>query len=333
MAARKNLLIVLFVIGLALFVFLILRIGPAEIWATVRQLTWTSVLVLFALRSLFWIQRTYIWKLLFESQGGRAPFFTLFWARMAGYAFSYVAPAGQLSGEAVRVLVVKAKNTRLALASVVVDKTMELLTAFLFATGSLVLTLLSGSLPGPYKMLFLCVTACVGLATAFLIIKQRTGLFSAMAGVLTKLGIRLRVIEKNREKIAETDAAIADIYARRKKLLVQIFFLNVLSMLLWSLEIYLTVIFLGIRTMNLLDSTLLVSLGILAFVILIIPGSLGTYEAVFVLLFSFFGVDTIRGMAVTLIRRVLALVWVGAGMTAMGLLLKGSKGKKSATQI
>jgi len=329
MSARKNLLIVLFVIGLGLFVFLILRIGPAEIWAAVRRLTLTSALVLFALRSLFWIQRAYIWKLIFESQGGRASFFTLFWARMAGYAFSYVAPAGQLSGEAVRVLVVKAKNTRLALASVVVDKTMEILTAFLFATASLVLTLFSGALPGPYKMLFLGVTAGVGLVTAFLIIKQRTGMFSAMAGILAKLGIRLRLIEKNREKIAETDAAIAGIYARKKKLVVRIFFLNVLSMLLWSLEIYLTVTFLGIRTMNFLDSTLVVSLGILAFVILIIPGSLGTYEAVFILLFSFFGVDTIRGMAVTLIRRVLALVWVAAGMTAMGLLLKGPKGKRS----
>jgi uncharacterized protein (TIRG00374 family) len=331
MSARKNLLIVLFIIGLALFVFLILRIGPAEIWAALRRLTWTSALVLFALRSLFWIQRAYIWKLIYESRGGRAPFFTLFWARMAGYAFSYVAPAGQLSGEAVRVLVVKAENTRLALASVVVDKTMELLTAFLFATGSLVLTLLSGSLPGSYKMLFLCVTAGIGLVTAFLLIKQRTGMFAAIAGVLTKLRIRPRFIEKNREKIAETDAAIADIYARRKKLVVRVFFLNVLSMLLWSLEIYLTVLFLGIQTMNFLESTLVVSLGILAFVILIIPGSLGTYEAVFVLLFSFFGVDSIRGIAATLIRRVLALVWVGAGMTAMGLMLKGPKGKRSGT--
>ncbi len=325
MAARKTILVFLFVLGLALFVYLVLRIGPREIGAALSRLTWTNALVLFALRGLYWIQRTHIWKLIFESRGGRAPFWRLFWSRLAGYAFSYVTPAGQLGGEAVRVLVLKAENTRLALASVVVDKTMEILTALLFAAASLVVTLLSGSLPGSYKALFIGAAALAGLGAAYFIVKQRQGLFSVLAGVLARIGIRPRIFERDRAKFAETDAAISDFYGGRKTLVLRVFGLNCLSMLLWSLETYLTVTFLGVRTMSLPDCTFVVSLGTLAFVVLIIPGSLGTYEITFVLLFSFFGVDSVRGMTATLIRRGLALFWVGAGMAAMGGLLREAK--------
>ena len=143
-----------------------------------------------------------------------------------------------------------------------------------------------------------------------------------MISLFEKIKIRFRFIEKKREKIEETDAYISEFYSGKKRTFLQVILLYALSMIFWSIEIHFTLLFVGIKTVTLLESFLVVTLGTVAFIIPTIPGALGTYELTFVAILALFGISASVSMTVTLVRRILALFWAGIGLLAMGMMAK-----------
>ena len=86
-----------------------------------------------------------------------------------------------------------------------------------------------------------------------------------------------------------------------------------LIVLFWTAEIHLTLVMMG-ADVNVIDSFLIVTLGTIAFFLPFFPASIGTYEAAYVAVFEILGMQASAGLALTLIRRVLALFWAGFGL-------------------
>ena len=87
-----------------------------------------------------------------------------------------------------------------------------------------------------------------------------------------------------------------------------------LMVLFWITEIHLTLVFMGLKNITFLDSFLIISLGTVAFLLPIIPGSLGIYEITYIGIFAVLGLGTDVGLTLVLIRRILALAWAGIGL-------------------
>ena len=298
--------------GAALFVYLVVRTGPGEILRAIGRLSLLEIAALMGLRLVYWLVRALNWRALLVASGERVPFGHIFGARIAGYAVSYLTPAGNLGGETVRIFVLDRVGRNKCLATVVVDKTIEFLAGLSTVALSVVFLLTEFALPRRQKIGLFAAIALLLLLLIFLILKQRQGLFTWALDTLRKIRIRIPFFESRRDKILETDAHIADFYGRNPGLFLALFASYFAQAWLWAAEIYLTFRFLGGATPTFFKCFLIVTLGSF-YSFLPVPGSVGVYELTYVSLFALLRIQMSSGMAVILIRRIVGLVWAGIG--------------------
>ena len=166
------------------------------------------------LRFLYWLIRTVNWRALLVSSGERVPFGEILGARIAGYAVSYLTPAGNIGGETVRIFCLDSVDRNKALATVVVDKTIEFLAGLSTIALAVVFLITEFALPRRQKIELFAAIAALMLVLIFLILKQKQGLFTWALDTLKKIKIRIPFFENRRDKILETDAHISDFYSR-----------------------------------------------------------------------------------------------------------------------
>jgi uncharacterized protein (TIRG00374 family) len=297
----------------ALFVYLIVKTGPREILRAIGRLSLLEIAALMGLRFLYWLIRAVNWRALLVSSGERVPFGHILGARVAGYAVSYLTPAGNLGGETVRIFCLDRVGRNKCLATVVVDKTVEFLAGLATVALSVVFLITEFALPRRQKIELFAAIAVLVLLLVFLILKQRQGLFGWGLDALRKLKIRVPFLENRRDKILETDAHISDFYSRNPRLFLALFASYFAQAWLWAAEIYCTFRFLGGETPTFFKCFLIVTLGSF-YSFLPVPGSVGVYELTYVSLFALLRIEMSSGMAVILIRRVVGLVWAGIGV-------------------
>lgn len=300
--------------GVVLFVYLIVRTGPEEILKTLGRLTLPEIAALLGLRLLYWTVRAMNWRaILHHSCKERVPFLEILGARIAGYAVSYLTPAGNIGGETVRVFMLDRIDRGKCLASVVIDKTVEFL-AGLFTVALAVLFLITEfTLPRAQKLELFAAIAVVLFVLVFLVLKQKKGLFAWLLGLLHKMGIKVPFLESRRERILATDAHISEFYGKHTKLFLAVFLSYFGQAWLWAAEIYFTFLFLGGDVPSFFTCFLIVTLGSF-YTFLPVPGSMGVYELTYVSLFALLRIDMTAGMAVILLRRVIGLLWAGVGL-------------------
>ncbi|UCH93928.1 MAG: flippase-like domain-containing protein [Candidatus Aminicenantes bacterium] len=312
-------------VGILIFVFIVYKIGPLRIWENIKQITWQNFLILMALRFLYWVLRTINWKVILEQYESGNTLFNMFSARMCSHAVNQLTPSAQVGGEAARIFMVNCSSKRISLASVIVDKTIEFLTIIVFTIMAVAIAITRIPMSTKLKTIFIGFGIASSLLVLFLLAKQKKGIFEWLIELLAKIKIKLKFLEKNREKIKETDEHISDFYRNHRLAFLSVFLLYSLLIMLWVTEIHLTLVFIGATHITFLDSFLITVLGHLAFLFPLIPGSLGIYEATYVALFALLGRSTAVGFTLVIIRRIIALLWAGFGLLGM---LKSTPEKK-----
>ncbi|MCP5053843.1 MAG: flippase-like domain-containing protein [bacterium] len=319
---NKKLFRLFIVIGVLLFGFIVYKIGPLQIWENIRKITWQHFLILMVLRLFYWLLRTLSWKVIIDQYESGISLFHMYSARICSHTVSQLTPTAQVGGEAARILMLKTSNKQVSIASVVVDKTVEFMAVIIFTVIAVTIVIFRIPLPVKIKTLLIGFVALGILFLLFIISKQKKGLFEWLINLLRKIKIRLKFLDKNKEKIKDIDEYISEFYYKHKFAFFKVFLLYSLLMFLWSAEIHLTLVFIGAHNVTFLDSFLITILGNLAFIFPLIPASLGIYEVIYIGLFSLLGYGTGIAFTLVLIRRVLALLWAGLGLTTMGKLKK-----------
>lgn len=328
--SRRTILRITGILGVLAFAFLAAKIGPARIWAVLRRLSPPSVLLLFALRSLYWVFRTFVWKTILDGCGGpvRTSFGRLFAARLAGHAVSYLTPSAYLGGEAARTLLVEGADRKRVLASVVIDTTFEILALALFAASGISVLAAGSALPVPTRAILAVSMAALGVGLVFLVRRQKRGLFAWLARLPGRLGIHPAFVERRLGQIREVDTHIAAFYCRGSLAVGRIFLLNLLLHAFWVAEIHLTLSALGAPGLTVGRSFLVVTLGAVGLLLPTTPASLGTYEAANLAVFAGLGWSAELSLSLALVRRFLSLFWAGAGLLCIaGMSRRGRPGR------
>jgi uncharacterized protein (TIRG00374 family) len=302
--------------GVALFVYLIVRTGPKEILRTLGHLSLLEIAALMGLRFLYWLIRAINWRALLVASGEHVAFGEILGARIAGYAVSYLTPAGNLGGETVRIFCLDSVERNKALATVVVDKTIEFLAGVSTIALAVVFLITEFALPRRQKITLFAAIAGLALLLLFLVLKQKQGLFTWALDTLKKIKIRIPFLESRRDRILETDAHISDFYRRHTRLFLALFASYFAQAWLWAAEIFLTFLFLGNGYPSFFKCFLIVTLGSF-YSFLPVPGSVGVYELTYVSLFALLRIEMSAGMAVILIRRLVGMVWAGVGLVPL----------------
>lgn len=301
-------------LSLGLFFYIFMKVGPKVIWGLLKDIAWHNWFILFLLRFLYLNLRTLNWGLICRKYDMAIPYWILFKARLAGQAVGFLSPQPKIGAEAVRALVLDNVSKRKVFASVVVDKTIELLATVGLVGIGVVVAALIFSMPSGLKMTFVLLAVILAAFIGYLFMKQRDGFFIWLLDLMKKLRIKSRRLENQRDKIKDTDALISDFYRHNKKTFSLVFLLYILQFLFWAFEFYVTLLIVGAAGVTYLDSLLILALGNLSYTLPAVPGSLGIYEITFITIFRILKVETGLGMAVILIRRVLGLLISGIGI-------------------
>ncbi len=304
-------------LGILIFAFIIYKIGPDQIWQNIKKITWQNFLILVVLRILYWLLRTINWKVILDEYEGNNSLFHLYIARMCGHAVSQLTPSAQVGSEATRIMMANCSSKRISIASVVVDKTIEFLTVVFFTIIGVVALFAHMSLSGRLKSFFIGGVAIASLFVLFIFFKQKKGLLGWIVDIMARIKIRFKFLEKNREKIKETDEYISDFYRNHRRTFLKTFSLYALLNMLWVTEIHLNLLFIGVKDISYVESFIVTILGNLACVIPFIPASLGIYEATYVGFFALLGRGTGVGLTLVLMRRIIALLMAGFGLLGM----------------
>lgn len=314
---KKHILRISALFGILIFVFIVYRIGPMKIWEHIKRITWEYFVILMVLRLLYWLLRTMCWKVILHQYERCSSLTHMFTARMASHAVSQLTPSAQVGGEAARVFMLNCSDRKLSLASVIVDKTIEFIIAVVFTILGVTLAVTKFAMPVKMRVIFIVFVVLATALISFVFSKQKKGLFTWLVTRLEKFKFKPKIIERNRDKIAETDEYISDFYSNHRPAFVKVIFLYSLLMLFWTTEIHLTLVYIGAADVSFLDSFMITSLGNIAFIFPLIPASLGIYEATYVALFALLRKGTDVGFTLVLMRRILALVWALIGLVGM----------------
>lgn len=297
-------------VGLAILIGLVAWQGARSVADVLASGNWMLlVLAGFALPNL--LIATASWRLLFPP--GLAPRFSIALAALwMGTSVNVLLPVAGVGGEIVRARLLArwSSKVRDAVASVVVDKTVQVATLPLLAlTG---IAALGGTRPAPL-LVALGGVALLALAIALAVLAQRAGAISFLASRAARL-VRSRRWEGVVDRASDLDGAIRALY--RPGRIAGSCALRFLARLSLAGEVWLAARLFG-HPIPLVDAIALKSLAMVAGgVVFPVPAGLGIQEGTFVVLGALVGLPPDAALATSLATRVREIIVSVPGLIA-----------------
>lgn len=311
------------VLGLAVTVWLILRVGFSEVWASVLAIG-AGGFVLFSLLSLAIVGLLGMsWWMLFPA--GRAPLAVLIWGRLVRDSAGELLPFSQLGGFVlgVRAIVIRGVAGPIASASIIVDLTAELMAQIAYTALGIVL-LLSYS-PDAASTQALVVSAAAGAAIAVPLALIFMALQRRGAGLAQKLADRFLPAALVHTKAF--NEALGDIYAAPARLVSS----TLLHLLSWIASGVAT--WAAFRLMG-LDVDVAAVLAVESIVYgarslgFMVPSGVGVQEVAYAAVAPLVGIPAEAAVALSLIKRGRD---IAIGAPAL-LVWQGMEGRRAARQ-
>lgn len=288
-----------------------------ELFANLGKLTALQVGILLAVNLLFVLILTLRWAVILRGLGASGGLFRLLSYRLAGYAVSYLTPGPQFGGEPLQMYLANRHSSLgydVGSASILLDKTFELLGNFAFLGLASLAFLSPGLLPSgglrlaiPLPSLLIALPAAY-LAAVFLGIRPLSWFMSRLpAGFLA----RPRV-QKAEALIQASETRILAYCRRRGRTILQILLFFLLVWTISLAEMRLVLHFLGVPV-SYSETLLILAGGKFAF-LLPFPGALGALELTYIGLFELLGLEAQTGMSLVLYMRVRDLLFAAAGL-------------------
>jgi glycosyltransferase 2 family protein len=322
-----------FVAGLGLFVYLIQQTGFDNTMHYLAMMGWgfAAILALSAVRN---VLRAASWYYAIEPAHRRVTYWSLMNVMLAGEAIKYLTATGPLLGEPAKAAMVRREVPLVqGFASVVVENLIYNLTVFLVMLAGLPALAWLADVPHRLRVaacLFAAVLIVV-IGLVWLAVRGRWFILARMLEQLRRLS-RRRVIDEDEaenqpsrlakliSRVREVEANIYAFYEHRRGALLGIFAINMLSHLINVIEVCL------ILTLMKLPAALAIGFVIEAVTKVIngafffVPTRAGVYESGNALTLQAIGLDASAGIALAIIRKLRAFVWVAYGLGAIALI-------------
>ena len=299
-------------VGLGIVVVLVAWRGADAVGVLLASTGWKLLLVaVFAIPHL--LLATAAWRLLFPS--GHAPRFTVALAALwIGTSVNVLLPVAGVGGEIVRARLLArwSSKTRDAIASVVVDKTVQVATLPLLALIGIAALFPALEDSGSVGAAIIGV-ALLAIVIVLLVLVQRAGAFSFLASQAVRFA-RNRKWDGLVERASDLDGAIRSLY--RPGRIAASCVLRLLSRLTLAGDVWLAARLLG-HPITLVDAIALKSLAMVAGgIVFAVPAGLGIQEASFVVLGALIGLPPDAALATSLATRVREVVVSVPGLLA-----------------
>ncbi|HKP86153.1 MAG TPA: lysylphosphatidylglycerol synthase domain-containing protein [Blastocatellia bacterium] len=336
-SALKALQIVSLIAGLALFVYMIKQAGLETLARYLRMMGWGFALIL-ALSALRNCARTASWYLAIAPSERNVGYWSLANVMLAGEAIKYLTATGPLLGEPAKAAMVRRKVPLLeGFSSIVVENLIYNLTVFLVMLAGLPALAWLIEVPHNIKLAAYVFALVIILTVAlmWLAVRGRWFILARMLEQLARLTSRRSReeparFEKTVGRVRRVEENIYSFYETRRGAFFLIFAVNMLAHFINVIEVYIILALMGLSATVaggfVVEAVTKVINGAFFFV----PARAGVYESGNALALDALGLGASAGVALAIIRKLRAFVWIGYGLVAIAAItLKDKRADQS----
>lgn len=322
MPYKKSILVIfLWLLVILLFWWAWRDVSLENLRATLQKLNPFSISLLFVINAAIILLFSSRWWLLVRALGQHVPYLALAKYRLASFGVSYFTPGPQFGGEPLQIYLLKARHgipTETALASVSLDKILEMLANFTFLALGILIVVWQGLFFQEMAGVLIFLSAgIVGLLLAYLValLMGKTPL-AWIFGRLPLLKRDAPPLNKIRQTLLDAESQIGTFCRQKPLIIIQATALSAFIWLALLGEYFLALRFFGLKT-SLLNVLTIIIFARLAF-LTPLPGGLGALEAGQVYAMQSLGFDPILGVSMSLFIRVrdslfgLLGLWLGS---------------------
>lgn len=311
-----------FVIGLAILFFMAYKTGFAKIWDNLKQTGWWFIPIMAIWVVVYWLNALSLQIILRDGKDESEKVSTgkILKLTISAYAINYITPLA-IGGEPYKAMELKKYiGGHKAASSVVLYVMMHYVSHFFFWMLSVPLFLIIVPvIPAAVKIILwaMIIGSCALIYWAYTVYKK--GIINKVLSIGSKIpffGKKIKIYkEKNQERFDEMDFLVADLYNNRKRDFFLSLGVELLSRIVWSLEIFFMVLPLSYN-LSIAQSALIYSFATLvANIFFFAPMQMGTREGGFALAVSFLSIPAGIGIYIGFCTRIRELFWILIGMT------------------
>jgi uncharacterized protein (TIRG00374 family) len=317
------------VLGIALLLFLIWKIGMSELWEELGLLGW-GLVPLILIEGVASVFHTLGWRHCLTGVQRSIPFYRLFRIRLAGYSINYLTPTADLGGELTKGTLLTTDNSGATAATgVLIGKLALTLAQFLFVALGSILTLWGVPLPVGLWPAMLIGNALLASGVIGFLLVQKYGKLGGLVRWLVGRNLGGKILQSAAKHVNEVDNELRLFYEQRKR--------DLPLAMLWHTLGYACGILQSWYFLYLLtdDASLRVAAGIwflgtwFDFLTFAIPLGVGVQEATRVVALKALGFNSVMGLAYGVTLRLEQIFWAGCGLLFYATLLS----EKSKTKL
>lgn len=332
-----------FLAGIILFVYLLQKTGLSTLGHHLRTLGWGFLLVI-ALSAVRNCVRAGSWYIAIEPDERHIAFLRLMNTMLAGEAIKYLTATGPLLAEPAKAAMVRRQVPLLqGFSSVLVENLIYYLSVFVFMFAGLPALVRVTEVPGKVKVTGFLLMGLIAVAVALtsLAISHRWYVLARGLEQLARFGKDRRAglrggsaaepteeinggttHQGRLESIASQVRAVEDnlytFYERRRGAFHLIFWLNMSAHFINVVEVYVILVLLELPGSLLIGFLIEAVTKVINMVFFFVPTRAGVYESGNALLLEALGMSAAAGVALAIIRKLRAFVWVGYGLIVIG---------------
>ncbi|HUS12853.1 MAG TPA: ABC transporter permease [Pyrinomonadaceae bacterium] len=306
-----------FLLGLALLIYVINRVGLQPIFDALLRIGFLGFLLLLAVSGSRHIFRTIAMSSAVPKEHRRFNFSQAFAARLGGEAISFLTFTGPLLGEATKVALLRKRvPLTYGVPALVVDNLLYNLSVVFFILSGACVMLFTYNLPPlvHYALVAIAGIAALGILAAALAAKRRIMLLTWALDQVARLRLSPKVILKRRQHIYHIESKVYDFYKHHPGVFFGMIACNLLGHAASVLEVYLTLRMLGHQP-GVAQAYIIESLTkVINFVFAFVPGTIGVYEGGTGVILKSLGFTTATGVTLGLVRKAGTIVWTSIGL-------------------
>lgn len=314
----RNLAIGSLVIGIIVVIVITYHVGFLEVFKLLAGASGVFIACYLITSVLIAAMLTLKWKVILNSHGVDVPYHRLFTYRLVGYSVSYLTPSAHVGGEPIRAYLLQREDVSVntAFSTVIVDKTIEIVTDVLFFFFGALL-ILHGIADSKTRIVIIGIAIALMLIVGGFIIgilNKRSMFVSVFRALRLHKVKRLRAVEQN---LADIEKQIELFYRHRRDSFLIIIIIMIILWLLMFLEYRFVLLMLGqIATPS---QIFLILTGVGLAYSLPVPAAAGALEIGQLSAASVLGLSAATAVGLAFIVRSRDLIW-----TVLGLLLLGT---------
>ena len=322
---NKKTRLIFFLIGLAVFIYLIADFGLNNILNNIKKIGWWFLTIV-AVWGVVYLFNSLAWYIILNGKKNEIRFRDLLSVSISGFAINYITPFINLGGEPYRVMALKGSvGIHNSVSSVILYRMIHILGSFFFWFTGIIIVAILLPLSTEFRTILFVISAVLIFLIWFFFTRHKKGIFISILSIISRFSFLKRInsrIEKRKNSLLLIDEQITDLYLNRKKAFYSALLAEYTGRIIASFEFYFILFSIGINATIIQSFFINAGSSIIMNVLFFIPFELGTREGSLYLVLESLGFTAGVGIFIAIVNRIREFFWI-----LIGLLLIQIKGK------